>query len=445
MNTTSIDHGGSLPRHSHTDYGNIFSFLLRGSLLLVGSMLAILLLSYFVAGNTYIAGRIVACSVAIIYLLITNLVARREHVYLGSVLLILFYALLSMLILYMWGISTPFGIILLSITIVITSILFEPALTLLVGGGFISFILGLQYAISNHNYMPALSETIKPSHMGDAIAYSCGIGVLILVSWLYSRRTKQLLRTARSAEAALAQEKQLLEVRIKERTTELKKAQLEESRTLYQFVEMGQLSAALIHDLANHLTALTMDLEEMKRSQHAQVVERADASLSSLEQLVRQYRDQLQGNEKAKRFTVASFVRTTLRNDKRLRNARLKLHVDEAAENTSVLGDPLRFVQVLTVLINNALEASKGREVILRIAVDDDNDVLCVHVEDSGKGVPPDLRKQLFKPLQSTKKEGLGIGLFIAHKIVETHFKGNLTCTSYSDPTIFTISLPRYQ
>jgi signal transduction histidine kinase len=44
-----------------------------------------------------------------------------------------------------------------------------------------------------------------------------------------------------------------------------------------------------------------------------------------------------------------------------------------------------------------------------------------VRVEDDGMGIPPETREEIFKPFFSTKKDGTGLGLSLAARIVEEH------------------------
>jgi signal transduction histidine kinase len=44
-----------------------------------------------------------------------------------------------------------------------------------------------------------------------------------------------------------------------------------------------------------------------------------------------------------------------------------------------------------------------------------------VDIEDTGPGIPPELREQIFNPFFTTKKEGVGLGLSLVSKIVDDH------------------------
>jgi signal transduction histidine kinase len=54
------------------------------------------------------------------------------------------------------------------------------------------------------------------------------------------------------------------------------------------------------------------------------------------------------------------------------------------------------------------LPANRGKEVVTEI-------------EDTGPGVPADMREQIFNPFVSTKKTGVGLGLAIVSKIIDAH------------------------
>ncbi|HEX2442832.1 MAG TPA: ATP-binding protein [Vicinamibacterales bacterium] len=71
------------------------------------------------------------------------------------------------------------------------------------------------------------------------------------------------------------------------------------------------------------------------------------------------------------------------------------------------------------LVASDAPVASRDRRITVRSLVRDRG--LHVAVTDPGRGIPPDLLSGIFEPFQTTKSNGLGIGLSIARGIIETH------------------------
>ena len=63
-----------------------------------------------------------------------------------------------------------------------------------------------------------------------------------------------------------------------------------------------------------------------------------------------------------------------------------------------------------------------------------------IKVEDSGRGIPANLIKDIFEPLFTTKQQGTGLGLASVKSIIQGH-GGTISATS--PPTVFTIKLPK--
>jgi two-component system sensor kinase FixL len=94
----------------------------------------------------------------------------------------------------------------------------------------------------------------------------------------------------------------------------------------------------------------------------------------------------------------------------------------EVSPALAVLGDPIQIQQVLLNLIRNALESMEGQaERRLRIAARPRGDMVEIAVSDTGGGVDPAMREILFEPFNSTKEDGMGVGLSICRTIVEAH------------------------
>jgi two-component system sensor kinase FixL len=90
---------------------------------------------------------------------------------------------------------------------------------------------------------------------------------------------------------------------------------------------------------------------------------------------------------------------------------------------TPVLVDRVQIQQVLVNLMRNAIEAmtqSPIRDLRVTTHLRDDG-LIEVTVEDSGPGIPADVRARLFEAFVSTKTDGMGLGLSICRTIVEAH------------------------
>jgi signal transduction histidine kinase len=96
-----------------------------------------------------------------------------------------------------------------------------------------------------------------------------------------------------------------------------------------------------------------------------------------------------------------------------------------------VLVDALHFEQAMVALMTNAVQASRsGQTVRVRVGpAGDTPDQWCVTVEDDGVGISQDLRTKVFLPHFTTRRDGNGIGLAMAAKVVHTH-GGRITLES---------------
>lgn len=88
--------------------------------------------------------------------------------------------------------------------------------------------------------------------------------------------------------------------------------------------------------------------------------------------------------------------------------------------NAFVLADAQRLKQVCLNLIVNALEAMPAGG-ILRVSLEKRGGQWRIIFEDTGEGMSRDFMKNLFMPFKSSKPQGTGMGLAIAHKIVHAH------------------------
>ncbi len=107
-------------------------------------------------------------------------------------------------------------------------------------------------------------------------------------------------------------------------------------------------------------------------------------------------------------------------------------------------GSPALLNQVVMNLVANAADALAGAGVIEVSTADDEHSYRMV-IDDSGPGVPPELRDRIFEPFFTTKAigDGTGLGLAIAYSVVKAH-DGEITVgDSPLGGARFTLTLPK--
>jgi len=107
----------------------------------------------------------------------------------------------------------------------------------------------------------------------------------------------------------------------------------------------------------------------------------------------------------------------------------VKLIIDAPVPNQLVNIDPRRLSRLFYNLLNNAVdEMPDGGKIFLRFEPSETE--LRVEIEDTGRGIAPEIAKSLFKPFATHgKTHGTGLGLTICKKIVEDH-GGKIWATS---------------
>ena len=115
-------------------------------------------------------------------------------------------------------------------------------------------------------------------------------------------------------------------------------------------------------------------------------------------------------------------------------------------------GDPVTarinrelFEWVIENLTKNALDAIETGDGRISLTIAQEGHEALLDVSDTGKGIEPRFRKEIFRPGYSTKKRGWGLGLSLAQRIIESYHRGRL---SLRDPqpgfrTTFRIRIPR--
>jgi PAS domain S-box-containing protein len=114
-------------------------------------------------------------------------------------------------------------------------------------------------------------------------------------------------------------------------------------------------------------------------------------------------------------------------------------HLDESIP--LVMIDAQQVKQVLFNLMHNALSALEGEGKLL-VTTKNEGRYFEVHIADTGRGIPQELREKIFTPFFTTKSAGTGLGLAIVKKIVDDH-EGTISFHSVvGEGTTFVLRFP---
>lgn len=259
----------------------------------------------------------------------------------------------------------------------------------------------------------------------------------------------QRLRLARLRQRS----REELKRQVEERTRELRTAQegLVQSAKL---AALGQMSAALAHEINQPLTTQRMQLETLRLLLDHGRLDEARQALEPLEQMLARMAA-LTGHLKTfarnspgglrERLDLANVVDQALHLlDARIRSDEVEVAL-YLARPAWVRGDAIRLEQVLINLLRNALDAmADKRYKRLEIRIETDNGQWRLSVLDSGGGIAETDLAKVFDPFFTTKPvgEGLGLGLAISYGIVHDA-GGQLQVENLPGGARFSLTLPR--
>ncbi|HVX56321.1 MAG TPA: hypothetical protein VHA37_01205, partial [Candidatus Saccharimonadales bacterium] len=221
--------------------------------------------------------------------------------------------LLSGFTTFHWGILLPTGLLLFSLSVVMAGVLIGARYSVYSAGLIIVLMAALQHGQASGHLHPDLHWVNTQPTPGDVIGFAAVLFVIALVSWLFNRQMEVALKRARRSEKALARQRDLLETKAEERAQQLAAAQLDQMQELYRFAELGRLSTALFHDLANHLSTVSLDIEGLSDGGQSDITRRISQNIGHIDAIVQRVRQQLRGQTTAENFNVVAEIEEVLK------------------------------------------------------------------------------------------------------------------------------------
>lgn len=338
---------------------------------------------------------------------------------------------------YNWGVDIPQAVLTYSLVIVMSGILVGTRFAFIVTIVSSVALLVIANLQIGGLIQPNFFWRQQQPYLADIVVISATLTVIAVVSWLSNREIEQSLKRARRSETALKKERDLLEVKVEERTRELKQAQLEKMLQLYHFAKFGRLASGLFHDLANPLTNVHLNLERLSAQETSSLLKRALGGVKQMENFVEVARKQIQEQETETSFSAPDEIKQVIQMfAHRAKEEKVEIRFQQA-DSFKIYGNPLKFYQLITNLLSNAIDAYKKTERDKRkrqvlIELKRVNGKIRLAVQDWGCGIPKEQLGKIFDPFFTTKSadKGTGIGLCICKDIVEKDFGGRIKVKS---------------
>lgn len=220
------------------------------------------------------------------------------------------------------------------------------------------------------------------------------------------------------------------------------------TQEVYRFAEMGRLSAGLVHDLANPITAVMFSLDELEVEHGSEALKQIREGVGYIEECLASARKDLNDQKEKQVFCARSEVMRVI-GFLEPKATNRGVGINAQLSEVKLYGESSKFGQVVSNLLDNAIDsygdtgkpANTSVDISLRLS----NGDAILSVKDNGLGINRADIDKIFRPFFTTKAElqGTGLGLSITKRIVEEDFGGGIEVDStLPRGTIFQVSLP---
>jgi len=181
-----------------------------------------------------------------------------------------------------------------------------------------------------------------------------------------------------------------------------------------KFESFNKMSAFVVHDLKNLVAQLSLLLKNAERHRHnPRFQDDMFATVKHVEERMNKLLQQLssgsRGEEKLRPIQLATLVNRVIASKKA---ERADIAVDVQDSRVATIGYEQRLERVVGHLVQNAIDATRATGEV-RIAISAEGAEAVIQVADSGCGMSPAfVRERLFRPFQTTKTGGMGIGAY---------------------------------
>jgi signal transduction histidine kinase len=241
---------------------------------------------------------------------------------------------------------------------------------------------------------------------------------------------------------------QQMEEKIQKTTADLRKTEAQLIRS-EKLAALGQLAAGFAHEIRNPLTSINILIHSMREKppsgdSYKEDFKVIEEEIHRINEIVDQFlRFAKPAPPLLEKTEVSSIFEETLQLLRPQIEKQLIVVEKEFQPLPIILIDREQMKQAILNLLLNAIQAMPGAgHLTLKGQNSEDGQWIHLSIQDSGVGIPGEDMNKLFDPFFSTKEGGIGLGLSIAHRIIDQHHGKIEVESTPGEGTLFTVWLP---
>lgn len=219
-----------------------------------------------------------------------------------------------------------------------------------------------------------------------------------------------------------------------------------------KLAEIGEIFSSIAHQWKSPLVEITTIAQESFYSSNSNLSEDESyvkdimTQVNYMNNTINDFQNFIMPSNEKKVFDAKEAIDSTLEIvNHNIKYNYIDVKVDvEDNTNLEVFGFKNEFMQSILNIVNNAKDALKHNDLKNRkllIHFFNDNNYLVIKIVDNAGGIQETNLRKIFKPYYSTKKEGHGIGLYMAKMIIEDKMNGKIIAKNIEDGASFEIVL----
>jgi len=241
---------------------------------------------------------------------------------------------------------------------------------------------------------------------------------------------------------------QQMEEKIQKTTADLRKTEAQLIRS-EKLAALGQLAAGIAHEIRNPLTSINILIHSLREKpfdekHHREDLRVIEEEIHRINEIVDQFLRFARPAPPllAEADLLPLFEETLQLLKPQIEKQRITIQKEFQMLPRVILDREQMKQVILNLLLNSVQAMPEGGRLRLSGQVMEDNRWIQLSIQDTGIGIPPEDMGRLFDPFFSTKEGGIGLGLSIAHRIIDQHGGKIQIESTFGQGTLFTLWFP---